>query len=111
MIIENEERHIRVRTTPEEIEKYRKIDKCLSLYQEAVREANAEMVEQYKAEGIPMSGTLDTPDLWKPKSPILKAKIARWNKAVDAFRRVSLALGGAKVTNRLWHLKKAGALD
>lgn len=111
MIIENKERRIRVRTNHEEIEKYRKIDKCLQLYREEIDKAHTLMVAGYKAEGIPMSGTLNTPDFWKPKSPALKAIIARYDRAVDAFKRVTLALGGAKMSNRLWHLKKAGALN
>lgn len=101
---------IKVRTTPDEIAKYRTIKEALSIYRAKVDAANEALKAAYKAENLPMSGTLDTPGMFAPKSPAIKAADANYNNAVNAFRRVVLTLGGAKMQTRLHRLEMAGVL-
>lgn len=101
---------IKVRTTPEEVEKYRTIKQTLTTYRAKVDEAYEALKAAYKAENRPMSGTLDTPGLFAPKSPAIKAADAKYNNAVNTFKRVVLALGGAKMQTRLHRLEVAGVL-
>lgn len=101
---------IKVRTTPEEIAKYRTIKQALTIYRAKVDAANEALKSAYKAENRPMCGTLETPGMFAPKSPAIKAADANYNNAVNAFRRVVLALGGAKMQTRLHRLEIAGVL-
>lgn len=101
---------IKVRTTPDEIAKYRTIKEALSIYRAKVDAANEALKTAYKAEGRPMSGTIETPGLFAPKSPAIKAADANYDKAVNTYRRVVLMLGGAKMQARLHRLDMAGVL-
>ena len=101
---------IKVRTTPDEIAKCRTIKETLSIYRAKVDAANEALKAAYKAENRPMFGTLDTPGMFATKSPAIKAADANYNNAVNAFRRVVLALGGAKMQTRLHRLEMAGVL-
>ena len=101
---------IKVRTTPDEIAKYRTIKEALTIYRAKVDAANEALKSAYKAEKRPMSGTLDTPGMFAPKSPAIKAADANYNNAVNAYRRVVLALGGAQMQTRLHRLEIAGVL-
>lgn len=101
---------IKVRTTPEEVEKYRAIKQALTIYRAKVDAANESLKAAYKAENRPMSGTLDTPGMFAPKSPAIKAADANYDKAVNTFRRITLILGGAKMQARLHRLEMAGVL-
>lgn len=101
---------IRVRTTPEEVEKYRTIKQTLTIYRAKVDKASEALKAAYKAENRPMCGTLDTPGMFTPKSPAIKAADANYNNAVNALKKVILTLGGAKMHARLHRLEKAGLL-
>lgn len=101
---------IKVRTTPDEIAKYRTIKETLSIYRAKADAANEALKAAYKAENLPMCGTLDTPGMFVPKSPAIKAADANYNNAVNAYRRIVLALGGAKMQTRLHRLEMAGVL-
>lgn len=101
---------IKVHTTPEEVAKYRAIKQTIDIYRAKVDAANEALKSAYKAENRPMSGTLDTPGMFAPKSPAIKAADANCDNAVNAFRRVVLALGGAKMQTRLHRLEMAGVL-
>ena len=101
---------IKVRTTPDEVAKYRTIKEALSIYRAKVDAANEALKAAYKAENITLSGTLETPGMFAPKSPAIKAADANYNNAVNAYRRVVLALGGAKMQKRLHRLDMAGVL-
>lgn len=101
---------IKVRTTPDEITKCRTIKETLSIYRAKVDAANEALKAAYKAESRPMCGTLNTPGMFAPKSPAIKAADANYNNAVNAFRRVVLAFGGAKMQTRLHRLEMAGVL-
>lgn len=101
---------IKVRTTPEEVEKYRTIKQTLTIYRVKVDEAHEALKAAYKAENRPMCGTLDTPGMLTPKSPAIKAADANYNNAVNTFKRVVLALGGAKMHTRLHRLEMVGLL-
>lgn len=101
---------IKVRTTPEEVEKYRTIKQTLTIYRAKVDKASEELKAAYKAENRPICGTLDTPGMFAPKSPAIKKADANYNNAVDAFRRVVLTLGGSKMQTRLHRLELAGVL-
>lgn len=101
---------IKVRTTPEEVEKYRTIKQTLTIYRAKVDKASEELKAAYKAENRPMCGTLDTPGMFTPKSPAIKAADANYNNAVNTFKRVVLALGGAKMQTRLHRLEMAGMI-
>ena len=101
---------IKVRTTPDEIAKYRTIKEALSIYRAKVDAANEALKAAYKAENIPMSGNLETPGMFTPKSPAIKAADANYNNAVNAYRRIVLSLGGAKMQTRLHRLEMAGVL-
>ena len=101
---------IKVHTTPEEVAKYRAIKQTIDIYRAKVDAANEALKSAYKAENRPMSGTLDTPGMFAPKSPAIKAADATYNNAVNAFRCVVLALGGAKIQTRLHRLEMAGVL-
>ena len=101
---------IKVRTTPEEIAKYRTIKQALTIYRAKVDAANEALKSAYKAENRPMCGTRDTPGLFAPKSPAIKAADANYDKAVNTFRRITLMLGGAKMQARLHRLEMAGVL-
>lgn len=100
----------KVRTTPEEVEKYRTIKQTLTIYRAKVDEAHEALKAAYKAEKRPMCGTLDTPGMFAPKSPAIRAADANYNNAVNTFRRVVLTLGGAKMQTRLHRLELAGVL-
>lgn len=100
----------KVRTTPEEVEKYRTIKQTLTIYRAKVDEAYEALKAAYKAENRPMCGTLDTPGMFAPKSPAIRAADANYNNAVNTFRRVVLTLGGAKMQTRLHRLELAGVL-
>lgn len=101
---------IKVHTMPEEVAKYRAIKQTIDIYRAKVDAANEALKSAYKAENRPMSGTLDTPGMFAPKSPAIKAADANYDNAVNAFRRVVLALGGAKMQTRLHRLEMAGVL-
>ena len=101
---------VNVRTTPEEIAKYRTIKETLSIYRTKVNEANEALKATYKAENRPMCGTLDTPGMFAPKSPAIKLADANYSKAVKVFRKVALSLGGAKMQTRLHRLELAGLI-
>lgn len=101
---------VNVRTTPEEIAKYRTIKETLSIYRAKVNEASEALKAAYKAENRPMCGTLDTPGMFAPKSPAIKLADANYNKAVEVFRKVILSLGGAKMQTRLHRLEMAGVI-
>lgn len=101
---------IKVRTTPEEVAKYRTIKQTLTIYRAKVDEAHEALKAAYKAENRPMCGTLDTPGMFTPKSPAIKAADTNYNKAVNTFKKVTLALGGAKMQTRLHRLEVAGVL-
>lgn len=101
---------IKVRTTPDEVAKYRTIKEALTIYRAKVDAAYEALKSAYKAEKRPMSGTLETPGLFAPNSPAIKAADANYNNAVNAYRRVVLALGGAKMQTRLHRLEIAGVL-
>lgn len=101
---------IKVRTTPDEIAKYRTIKEALTIYRAKVDAANEALKAAYKAENRPMCGTLNTPGMFAPKSPAIKAADANYDKAVNTFRRVVLMLGGAKMQARLHRLDMAGVL-
>lgn len=99
-----------VRTTSEEVEKYRTIKQTLALYYAEVDKANEAMKAAYKAENRPMSGTLDTPGLFAPKSEAIKRADARYGRAVKVFRKVVQMLGGAKMQSRMHRLELAGLI-
>ena len=101
---------IKVRTTPDEVAKYRTIKEALSIFRAKVDAANEALKAAYKAENRPLSGTLETPGMFATKSPAIKAADANYDNAVSAFRRVVLALGGAKMQARLHRLEMAGVL-
>lgn len=101
---------IKVHTTPEEVAKYRAIKQTIDIYLAKVDAANEALKVAYKAENRPMCGTLDTPGMFAPKSPSIKAAEANYNNAVNEFRRVVLALGGAKMQTRLHRFEMAGVL-
>lgn len=103
-------KRVRVRTTPEEVEKYRTIKQTLTIYRAKVNEASEALKAAYKAENRPMCGTLDTPGMFAPKSPAIKAADANYKKAVEVFRKIYLLLGGAKMRARLHRLEMAGVL-
>lgn len=101
---------IKVHTTPDEIAKYRAIKQTIDIYRAKVDAANEALKSAYKAENRPMSGTLETPGMFAPKSPAIKAADANYNNAVNAYMRIVLALGGAKIQTRLHRLEMAGVL-
>ena len=101
---------IKVHTTPEEVAKYRAIKQTIDIYRAKVDAANEALKSAYKAENRPMCGTLDTPGMFATKSPAIKAADANYDNAVNAFRRIVLALGGAKIQTRLHRLEMAGVL-
>lgn len=101
---------VKVRTTPEEIAKYRTIKETLSIYRAKVDKASEALKAAYKAENRPMCGTLDTPGMFTPKSPAIRLADANYNKAVEVFREVILSLGGANMQTRLHRLELAGLI-
>ena len=89
---------IKVRTTPDEIAKYRIIKEALSIYRAKVDAANEALKAAYKAENIPMSGTLKTPGMFTPKSskesegkPKTKS-IRKYTDTADALKTANLIM-------------------
>lgn len=107
----------KVRTTQEEIAKYRKIRAIMRDAEEVCENAYTLLKAAYKAENRLMhcDPTNDTPEriaaFFAPKSPAIAALTRRYDAARASYRRVQLMLGGAKVINRLHHLEQAGVLD
>ena len=109
-LYESKRNHVRVRTTPAEIEKYRYIKQCLASCQAVISSAYETLKAVYNAEGLPMSGGLDTPGLFAPESESIKKAHAAYDRAVMFRRKTVLLLGGAKTLTRLHHLELAGVL-
>lgn len=107
----------KVRTTPAEVEKFRKIRATLNIYKEEAERSFVLLKAAYEAENRPMAcdPANDSPErveaFFAPKSRALVALTNRYRAARDLYRRVCLMLGGAKVLNRLHHLEQAGVLD
>lgn len=99
----------KVRTTPEEIEAYRKIKAAKDFYLLNVERAAEAQKAAYKAENRPMCGTLDTPGMFAPKSVAIQRADSELRKAMELSRRY-LTLIGAKRMARLHRLELAGVL-
>lgn len=107
----------KVRTTPAEVEKFRKIRATLKIYQDASDAAYNAVRVAYKAENRPMTcnPANDSPErmeaFFAPKSDAIRAAENTYNVAFATWRKVCQMLGGAKVLNRLHQLEQAGVLD
>mgnify|MGYP000757876711 CR=1 FL=1 len=101
--------NIKVRTTPEELEAYRKIKAAKDFYLQNVEKASEAQKAAYKAENRPMCGTLDTPRMFAPKSEAIRRADAAMQRAMDLSRNY-LKLVGAKKLARLHRLELAGVL-
>lgn len=105
----NKRTNTRVRTTPEEIEAYRKIKAAKDFYLRNVERASAAQKAAYKAENRPMCGTLETPGMFAPKSDTIRKADAEMAKAMELNRRY-LTLIGSKKMARLHRLELAGVI-
>ncbi len=107
----------KVRTTPAEVDKFRKIRVTLKIYQDASDAAYNAVKAAYKAENRPMTcnPANDSPEkveaFFAPKSEAIRAAENAYDVAFATWRKVCQMLGGAKVWNRLHHLEQAGVLD
>lgn len=100
---------IKVRTTPEEVEAYRKIKAAKDFYLRNVERAAEAQKAAYKAENRPLCGTLDTPGMFAPKSEAIKKADSEMKKAMELSRRY-LTLIGSKRMARLHRLELAGVI-
>lgn len=101
---------VNVRTTNEELDKYRKIKQTLSIYRAKVDEANDALKAAYKAENRPMFGTLETPGLFEPESAAIRKADANHEKAVDTYIKVYISLGGYEEIVRMRQFEIAGLI-
>lgn len=107
----------KVRTTPEEVAKYREIRAIIGDAENARDNAYNELRAAYEAGNRPMTcnPANDAPEkvaaFFAPKSGAISTAEYRYISALASWRRMCQIVGGARVLRRLHNLERAGVLD
>lgn len=107
--MKTKEMKMRVRTTPTEVAQYAELKRMMQFYAKLQDKASERQRAVYIAEGRPMSGDLNTPGLFAPKSAAVKAADAEFQKAMEIYRNFRKKVG-AKRLSRLHALELAGLI-